>query len=182
MPNEDPAEVLPGVPVNFTAEAVDSTTIRLAWDPISGSRGYNLYRGDSADGPFALIANVSGTQYTDSGLLPGTTYYYRVRALTESGDSVVASATTPELAPPWRETQYTCLRITWPEDPCGRGYAVYRSVNGCCEFRFAGRTEENSYLDCGILPGRLYDYRIYSDRNGRLCPHFATRSDAGFPA
>jgi hypothetical protein len=41
---------------------------------------YEVYR-DTTDNPTTLVGTVSGTSFTDVGLLDSTTYYYRVKAL-----------------------------------------------------------------------------------------------------
>jgi chitodextrinase len=91
----------PSVPADVVATALSSTTIALAWSPstdASGIEEYRIYR-DGDDDP---IATVEETGYTDTGLTPGTSYSYTVRAVDRalfpnvSGSSAPASATTPE--------------------------------------------------------------------------------------
>jgi hypothetical protein len=72
----------------------------LNWDDNTESdlAGYNVYRSTTAGGPYTKIAALPTTSdYTDSGLVNGTTYYYVVtsvdQAANESGFSNEASAT-----------------------------------------------------------------------------------------
>jgi hypothetical protein len=61
---------------------------------VNGAAGYNVYRGAAKANP----SPVGGTQYTDSGLAPGTTYSWTVKTLdgngAESAPSAPASGTT----------------------------------------------------------------------------------------
>ncbi len=63
--------------------------------------GYNLYRGTQSGGPYAKLNSspLSGTSYTDSNTVSGTTYYYVSTSLNadsqESQYSNEASATIP---------------------------------------------------------------------------------------
>ena len=94
-------------PSNLTTTASSATSISLAWqDNSTNETGFKIDR--STDGVnFSLLtttlANV--TSFTDSGLISGDKYYYRVRATNSSGDSgnsAVASATTT-LPSPWTQ-------------------------------------------------------------------------------
>lgn len=96
-------KIPPTIPTNLRATALDSTRISLSWNPStddggSGLAGYMLERALSQNGPFLNIATTTLTTYEDTGLDPGKTYYYRVRAYDNAGNcsdySNIASATT----------------------------------------------------------------------------------------
>lgn len=97
----------PAIPANLTAHGGQvSQTITLDWDDVADSdlAGYKLFRATDSAGPFDLVntSNLIGaSDYADSGLVDGTTYYYKVLARdtggNESAESNVASATA---APP----------------------------------------------------------------------------------
>ena len=88
----------PGVPSNLVATATSSTQIDLAWtDNSTDEKGFYVYRrnGGSYRRIVALEANT--TSYSDTGLSPETTYWYKVTSYGdggESGSSNEASATT----------------------------------------------------------------------------------------
>ena len=69
----------------------------LSWQAISGATSYNLKRSLVSGGPYAPVASgLNSTNYTDSGLTNGTTYFYVVTLVNgqgESGPSNEASAT-----------------------------------------------------------------------------------------
>jgi len=89
----------PDVPATLSAFSGDRQ-IRLAWSAAAGATRYVVKRSTTAGGPYTVVSSsVWGTQYTDVGLINGTTYYYVVSAtnvLGESADSPEASA-TPKL-------------------------------------------------------------------------------------
>ncbi|MFL5339102.1 MAG: fibronectin type III domain-containing protein [Gemmataceae bacterium] len=86
----------PAAPAGLTATAASSTAINLAWNSYTGATAYKVQR--SQDGQnWTPLASVSGNSYADTGLNAGTTYSYRVSAVTATADSLfsaVASATT----------------------------------------------------------------------------------------
>jgi uncharacterized repeat protein (TIGR03806 family) len=70
----------PTQPGNVQAVATGATSIRITWaastDAGSGVAGYEVFRDAAAD----PVATVTTTTYDDTGLVPSTTYSYRVRA------------------------------------------------------------------------------------------------------
>jgi|GEM_PF-1150401 len=73
----------PPAPDNLTAE-VDGGSVRLRWNATDPDE-YRLERSDLVSGNFNEIAQIDGdtTEYLDSGVIFGDTYYYRVRAYDE---------------------------------------------------------------------------------------------------
>ncbi len=93
--------VAPSVPTGFSSTGHSSTQVQLAWTAATdnvGVTGYKVYRGT------ALVGQASGTAYTDTGLLPATTYSYQVcatdAASNDSAKSQALSVTTSALPPP----------------------------------------------------------------------------------
>jgi fibronectin type 3 domain-containing protein len=91
-----PPNAIPDAPANLMATTVSSSQINLSWDASPGATSYKVQR--SSDGvTFAQIATTTTANYSDIGLVAGTTYYYEVTASNSIGDSApsnIASATT----------------------------------------------------------------------------------------
>lgn len=96
----DPAFAPPSTPQNPAASAQSQTQIDISWSDVGTETSYRVER--SANGVSGW-ADVSGALpadtilYPDTGLIAGTTYYYRVIAVNANGDSApstVVSATT----------------------------------------------------------------------------------------
>ena len=82
--------------------SVTATTVTLTWtDNATDETAYRVLRATSPSGPFTEIASLAAntTSHTDTGLTPGTTYYYRVVASNSSGNSSAASTTATPVAP-----------------------------------------------------------------------------------
>jgi hypothetical protein len=96
----NPVSIL-AAPTGLTATAASSTQINLSWtDNSTNETGFKVERKTGSTGTWAQIATVAAdvTSYSNTGLVAGTTYYYRVRAATGSGNSDYsnqASATVP---------------------------------------------------------------------------------------
>jgi hypothetical protein len=96
---------VPAAPTGLSATAISSSQISLAWtDAATNETGYVISSAPSSGGPFTTIASLaaSANGYTNNGLSPSTTYYYRVHATNFLGYSIAGSpvsATTQSGAP-----------------------------------------------------------------------------------
>jgi len=72
-------------PAGVTAKS-NKNSVALSWGAASGATSYNLKRSGASGGPYALIASIASTGYTDEGLANGT-YYYVVSSMGASGES-----------------------------------------------------------------------------------------------
>lgn len=67
-----------GTPANLNAAAVLTTSATFTWSPVSGSIGYE-YAMTSTPTPPASGTPTTAVSRTQTGLTPGTTYYFHVR-------------------------------------------------------------------------------------------------------
>jgi hypothetical protein len=71
----------PGIPGNFTAQALSHDTIRLSWEPGTDATQYRLeYKEFGFAGGFGLVVTTTESPHDHTGLDPETTYYYRLRS------------------------------------------------------------------------------------------------------
>jgi fibronectin type 3 domain-containing protein len=83
-----------GLPAPTGLRATGSTlsSVSLAWDAVESAVGYTLYRSADSSGPYAPVARVPGTSYTDSGLSAGAAYCYYVTAVSSAQAEGLRSA------------------------------------------------------------------------------------------
>jgi uncharacterized repeat protein (TIGR02543 family) len=91
-------EAVPPAPTSLTT-LPSVGQVALSWTPSAGATGYNVKRAATLEGTYSIIASPAGTNFVDSGLSNGATYYYTVSALNaggeESADSGAGSALIP---------------------------------------------------------------------------------------
>jgi fibronectin type 3 domain-containing protein len=99
----------PTAPTNLTATAASNLQINLAWTAATDNVGVTGNKVERCQGAgctnFAQITVLGAvTSYSDSTVLPTTSYSYRIRANDAAGNvgpySNIASATTPAAPPP----------------------------------------------------------------------------------
>ena len=99
----------PTAPSNLTATAISGSQINLGWTASTDNVGVTGYLIERCQGvgctSFARLLTVPGTTYSDTGLLPNTSYTYQVKATDAAGNfspySSTATATTLATIPGW---------------------------------------------------------------------------------
>jgi hypothetical protein len=91
---------VPAAPTGLTATAGD-TQVSLSWSASSSATGYHVKRATTSGGPYTQVATPTSTNYTDTGLTDGTTYYYVVSAVNAAGESANSGqvSATPASSP-----------------------------------------------------------------------------------
>jgi fibronectin type 3 domain-containing protein len=177
------ANQAPGGPLGLGAAPASATSVNLTWtNTATNQTGFHLDR--ATDGGFtqnfiteSLPATPNSFTDTATGLAPGDTFYYRIRAFNTAGDSVnsnVASVTIP-LAPA-KPTNAAVTNVTTSEidlswtDNAGRAtdsYQILRAVNHGAFSLYAtlpafNNPPPNTYTwsDTSVSPGTFYEYHI----------------------
>ncbi|MDP4260390.1 MAG: fibronectin type III domain-containing protein, partial [Bacteroidota bacterium] len=138
----------PSAAAGLVATSISNTQIRLDWNVNPGQpfpqTGFEVYQASSAAGPYKIIAilGASATKDTATGLNPGATYYYKVRAVNNTAaaaaSNVANSTTFADVQPPTAPTNlvvtgttHTSVSLSWGAATDNVGvteYDVY--VNG----------------------------------------------------
>ncbi|MEW6416696.1 MAG: fibronectin type III domain-containing protein [Nitrospirota bacterium] len=171
----------PSTPSGLTATTVSSSQINLSWTDNSNNEvGFKIERKVGVSGIYSQIATVGAniTTYSDTGLTPGTIYYYRVRAYNEGGDSNYsneASATTLPL-PPTSPSGLTAtavssiqINLSWTDNSNNEtGFKIERKegVSGIYSQIATVGTNITTYPDIGLTPGTIYYYRVRAYNEG----------------
>jgi hypothetical protein len=162
----------PTVPSGLTASVGSSTQINLAWtDNSVGEYGFRIERRTGSEA-FALLTALgpNSVRYADSGLIPSTAYFYRVRAFNAVGDSAPsneASATTlsrPPAAPTVliaTPVSSTRILLAWMDNSDNEtAFEVERKSGGAFALVAVVSANATSFADSGLSPGMAYSYRV----------------------
>jgi uncharacterized protein (TIGR02145 family) len=85
--------VIPESPTNLIVTAAAATQINLSWtDNSSNETGFKIQRKTGSES-FAFVGEVNANvfTYSDTGLSPNTTYFYKVFSYNSAGNSAVSS-------------------------------------------------------------------------------------------
>ncbi|HKQ73186.1 MAG TPA: fibronectin type III domain-containing protein, partial [Blastocatellia bacterium] len=77
----------PPAPTGLAATA-GNAQVSLTWNASTGATSYNVKRSTTSGGPYTTIATgVTATNFTNTGLTNGTTYFFVVSAVNSAGES-----------------------------------------------------------------------------------------------
>ncbi|WNH10574.1 LamG-like jellyroll fold domain-containing protein [Thalassobellus suaedae] len=159
----------PEAPANFTASS-GNTQNMLDWDEVTGASSYTLKRSTTSGGSYEVVAtNLNVTQYTDSDLENGTTYYYVVTAGNFSGESSNSNqaSATPQLAIPPAPSGVKAIAIStqqvnlsWKESLTATTYNVKRATVNGGTYTIVSSGDTTSYSDLTVSDGETYYYVV----------------------
>jgi len=112
-------------PTNLIATATN-LQVNLQWNSVYGAATYNVRRGTTSGGPYALICSgLLGTNYEDTNVTNATAYYYVITANGPGGESLnsveASAAPLPSALPVNLAVQVVAgqLQMAWPQDHLG---------------------------------------------------------------
>jgi len=82
----------PSAPKGVKATAESSSSIKITWNEVEEAYFYYIYRSTSSSGTYENLGMAIYESYTDTGLSPNTTYYYKITAVGTSGESAKSSS------------------------------------------------------------------------------------------
>ena len=161
-PNSAP----PSASAGLTA-TVGNAQAALTWLASSTATSYNVKRSLTNGGPYAIIANVATTNYTDPGLINGTNYYYVVSALNLAGESAnsIQAGVTPQAVLPVglnaTAVSSSQINLLWNVFSNTATYNIKRSTtNGGPYAVIASGLTATNYPDSGLNGGTIYYYVV----------------------
>ena len=179
----------PTTPQNLNAQTIDDNSIKLTWNAStdsggSGLAGYRIYREDRDNygSPIAFV-DKNTTEYTNTGLQPGTTYRYKIKAVDNAGNtsdfSNVAEATTTDSSvdrePPTTPTNVQIIalspsdaQISWDastDNVAVDHYEIFTATPSSdpftnFDYNFIGETSETEFVATGLSPGQTYNFSV----------------------
>lgn len=162
-------------PKLVSATALNTKSITVKWESVTGATGYRIYR-KQANSSWTRIKTITGsniTSYTDSTLETGQRYYYTVRAYKKvdnknvlgkydkTGLYATTTITTPALVS-IKSTKSDRATLTWKAVSGVSGYKIYRKVEGgnWQGIKTISGDSTTSYTHKSLVPGVTYYYTV----------------------
>jgi len=173
---------IPAAPTLTTATVISSSGFTANWGTVTHATGYwiDVSTNDSFTGLLPSYSNATagtGSSFAVSGLLPGGTYYYRVRASNVSGTSASSAPLSVTLLP-------ASPLATAPQNLGTSGFiATWNAVNGAIGYRLDVASDQAftsfiqgynnrdvgnvlSFTVTGTESGTTYFYRVRAITSG----------------
>lgn len=179
-------EVTLEMPVGLTALTQSSSTGLIEWQDINENEtGFAVER-KVAGGEYEAITQLfaNSSEYTDTGLSPGTEYIYRIRATRPgevsewSNEAVIESFDESPNGPSELMVvlaAYNRIELEWADRSAVEdGYHVERQdITSGGGYVTIGTVEKSltNYLDRGVSPENQYSYRVRAYNESGLSPY-----------
>jgi hypothetical protein len=186
QPKSVSSSTAPGAPTGLVATNVSPTKIDLSWNAPSNNGGYPItgYKIEYKKGTGSYVSLVSNTanttaSYVHTGLTTGTTYTYKISAISSIGTSAASAEAS---ATPTTEstatvpgtptglvataTSATQINLSWTAPSNGgsaiTGYKIeYKSGTGTYSVLVANTaTASTTYSHTSLTTGTTYTYKI----------------------
>ena len=162
----------PSIPNIIAIQAISTNQIDLMWNDSSNETSYTLFRHivDNSNTAFAIAGfSANQTNYSDTGLVPNTSYYYWIKACkgpSKSGFSAVASTVLLPTRPQIDNILAigtNQINLTWRNINNETGYTLYRSLINDTNTvsNIAGfLADQTNYSDISLITNSLYYYWV----------------------
>lgn len=168
---------IPATPKISSAVKSGAKQITLTWGKITGATGYRIYRSlnESTDySTVAIIRNNATVTYTDETAVPGTQYYYTIRAYTTvDGTNIYSECVKPGIAGKTTlatpnissatATGYNSITVKWGKIAGVDTYTLYRSTTqtgGWKSIATVKGDSTTSYVDTTAVYNKQYYYTV----------------------
>ncbi len=148
---------------------------KLSWGAKPGAAKYYVYRSKSKYKGYSLLAKTSKRAYTDTSAKAGTTYYYKVKAVSSRGKSLGKSylrkracdCAKPKISSITNVEATGKIKLTWKTVSNANYYNIYRATSSNGTYNKIGRVtattkagKKCSYVDSKAIGGKTYYYKI----------------------
>jgi|GEM_PF-544973 len=154
----------PSAPVVKIGHSAASGKPMLTWNAVSGATSYKVYRATSKSGTYSLLGTVTATSYTNTGAKAGTTYYYKVKAVSSAGESaysnIVSGRATVTTLTMGHSSTSGKPQLTWKAVSGAASYRVYRATAKNGAYSVINTTKALTYTNTGAALGTTYYYKV----------------------
>jgi Glycoside hydrolase family 44/Fibronectin type III domain len=149
---------IPPAPTGLQATA-GNAQVGLSWTASTGATGYNVKRSTTSGSGYAAVSSPTATNYTDTNLTNGTTYYYVVSAVNSAGESANSSqaSATP--------TASTSTQVQVVVDPLADRHPINPNVYGGAYPKDAATIKDSgmTVVRWGGDATSTYNWQLYTD-------------------
>ena len=178
------------VPTNVKSSNLENSgAVQISWDPVEGASKYYIYRADSKDGEYKVVANSTGTYANNTSVTAGKTYYYKVMAVhsNTAANSALSgyTARTCDLPRPSITLSGIAssgkIKISWNAVEGAKEYSVYRATEENGTYKLLKTTTGTQLTNTSTAAGTTYYYKVmaihansaansaYSTVKSRIC-------------
>lgn len=155
-------------PIVRVSNVASTGKIKLSWDKVEGAAKYEVYRALSENGTYTKLTTVKGTSVTNTSALPGFTYYYKVKAIsqtTSEGNSAFSEIVKRccDCAKPTVKVSLNSAGhpvLSWAKVDSADKYIVYRATTKNGTYTKLTTTKNTKVANTSAKAGVTYYYKV----------------------
>jgi fibronectin type 3 domain-containing protein len=171
----------PTVPASLSITSISSSSGQaiIGWSASAGASTYSILRSTSPGAESLIVSGVTELSYIDTGLTNGATYYYKVVAINNVGQSAPSAeaSTTPLPSIPPAPTGLSAtaqppgISLSWSASVGSSSYSVSRSLSSNSGYSvIASGLTTLSYTDATVSGSTTYYYTVAASNDSGASP------------
>jgi fibronectin type 3 domain-containing protein len=159
----------PAAPTGIVATG-GNAQVSLTWVASTTATTYNVKRSTLIGGPYTKISSPTVTNFADTGLTNGTTYFYVVSAVNATGESANSAQASATPAPPAQTPAAPAgliatpgnaqVSLLWTPSAAATSYHVKRSPTTGGPYTQVSAPAAANFTDTGLTNGTTYFYVV----------------------
>ena len=153
---------------SITAKSTNGTTI-IRWKKVSNASGYKVYRAKKKKGKYELLNTTEALSYSDSSIIGGRNYYYKVAAYYknestkingEASDVVLQVGTLKKVFLRVKNKKKSTASLSWKKVAGAKKYQIYRATRKKGKYSKIATTKKLTYKNTSLSKKKTYYYKV----------------------
>ena len=153
---------------SITAKSTNGTTI-IRWKKVSNASGYKVYRAKKKKGKYELLNTTEALSYSDSSIIGGRNYYYKVAAYYknesttingEASDVVLQVGTLKKVSLRVKNKKKSTASLSWKKVAGAKKYQIYRATRKKGKYSKIATTKKLTYKNTLLSKKKTYYYKV----------------------
>ena len=153
---------------SITAKSTNGTTI-IRWKKVINASGYKVYRAKKKKGKYELLNTTEALSYSDSSIIGGRNYYYKVAAYYknesttingEASDVVLQVGTLKKVSLRVKNKKKSTASLSWKKVAGAKKYQIYRATRKKGKYSKIATTKKLTYKNTSLSKKKTYYYKV----------------------
>ena len=153
---------------SITAKSTNGTTI-IRWKKVINASGYKVYRAKKKKGKYELLNTTEALSYSDSSIIGGRNYYYKVAAYYknestkingEASDVVLQVGTLKKVFLRVKNKKKSTASLSWKKVAGAKKYQIYRATRKKGKYSKIATTKKLTYKNTLLSKKKTYYYKV----------------------
>ncbi len=153
---------------SITAKSTNGTTI-IRWKKVINASGYKVYRAKKKKGKYELLNTTEALSYSDSSIIGGRNYYYKVAAYYKNesttinggaSDVVLQVGTLKKVSLRVKNKKKSTASLSWKKADGAKKYQIYRATRKKGKYSKIATTKKLTYKNTSLSKKKTYYYKV----------------------